>query len=278
MERLAVRSFPPQSLAPGRRRGCPRRWGTAWWYLRGGLDRSRYPVLREGHGTGGGAAGAGARGLGPWQHLERLALSAPGEPIVRFGAPWRRHARARCAPGQLSPARSARALLRRVTRPRGQSTRDVSRTAGPAHTRRPFAGSGRLCSRYGRGLSPGTRRARGAVTVELAAAIPLLAAVTVALAAVVVIARDQVLVQGAAREGARAAAVSGDRSQAVTAARAALPRGSEATVQVTRVSAERVQVRVRLPVHLPPASPVTLTASAVAAVEPSVPPTLGRSP
>ena len=67
--------------------------------------------------------------------------------------------------------------------------------------------------------------AEGSVTVELAAAIPLLVAVTLAMVGLLGLARDQVLAQGAAREGARQAAIGGDRASAVAAARAALPAG-----------------------------------------------------
>jgi Flp pilus assembly protein TadG len=63
----------------------------------------------------------------------------------------------------------------------------------------------------------------GSVTVELAAAIPLLLAVTLAMVGLLGLARDQVLAQGAAREAAREAAIGGDDMRASAAARAALP-------------------------------------------------------
>lgn len=68
----------------------------------------------------------------------------------------------------------------------------------------------------------------GSVTVELAAAIPLLVAVTLAMVSLLGLARDQVLAQGAAREAAREAAIGGDDARASAAARAALPPGRAA--------------------------------------------------
>jgi hypothetical protein len=116
--------------------------------------------------------------------------------------------------------------------------------------------------------APPERRERGSATVELAAAVPMLAAITLALVGVVALASDQVMVQGAAREGAREAAVSGDPARAVAAARAALPAGWRATVRVTHPTPGRVRVEVRLPARLAPGPGVTLAAAAVAAVEP----------
>jgi Flp pilus assembly protein TadG len=118
------------------------------------------------------------------------------------------------------------------------------------------------------GRLPGDGRQRGAVTVELAAAIPLLVAITLALVGVVVLASDQVLVQGAAREGAREAAISGDTARAVAAARSALPPRRGATVSVVRLTPDRVKVEIRMPARLVPGPGVTLAATAVAAVEP----------
>jgi Flp pilus assembly protein TadG len=109
----------------------------------------------------------------------------------------------------------------------------------------------------------------GSVTVELAAAIPLLVAVTLAMVGILGLARDQVLAQGAAREGAREAAIGGDDTRASAAARAALPPGRAADVTVVAAGPHRVRVSVELPVGLPfGARPVVVKASAVAAREP----------
>jgi Flp pilus assembly protein TadG len=109
----------------------------------------------------------------------------------------------------------------------------------------------------------------GSVTVELAAAIPLLVAVTLAMVGILGLARDQVLAQGAAREGAREAAIGGDDTRASAAARAALPPGRAANVTVVAAGPHRVRVSVELPVGLPfGARPVVVKASAVAAREP----------
>jgi len=130
---------------------------------------------------------------------------------------------------------------------------------------------------------PGGRRPaagpEGSVTVELAAAIPLLVAVTLAMVGLLGLARDQVLAQGAAREGARQAAIGGDRASAVAAARAALPAGRAARVVVADAGAGRVGVRVELPVRLPFGVPlVTVRATAVAALEPGPPPPPATGP
>jgi TadE-like protein len=120
------------------------------------------------------------------------------------------------------------------------------------------------------------RAQEGSVTVELAAAIPLLVAVTLAMVGVLGLARDQVLAQGAAREGARQAAIGGDRASSVAAAHAALPPGRAARVLVAGAGAGRVGVRVELPVRLPFGVPlVTVRATAVAALEPGPPPDPG---
>jgi hypothetical protein len=110
-------------------------------------------------------------------------------------------------------------------------------------------------------------RELGALTVELAMALPLLAAFTVALSGVILLARDVVMAQGAAREGARAAAMSGDRSDAAAAARAALPASRHAQVNVSRPQRDRILVEVRLPVPLPYVRRLAVSAEAVAAVE-----------
>jgi hypothetical protein len=108
----------------------------------------------------------------------------------------------------------------------------------------------------------------GSVTVELAAAIPLLVAVTLAMVGLLGLARDQVLAQGAAREAAREAAI-GDDTRASAAARAALPPGRAANVTVMGAGPHRVRVLVELPVALPfGARPVVIKATAVAAREP----------
>jgi Flp pilus assembly protein TadG len=118
------------------------------------------------------------------------------------------------------------------------------------------------------------RRDAGSVTVELAAAIPLLVAVTLAMVAVLGLARDQVLAQGAAREAAREAAVGGDDTRASAAARAALPPGRAANVTVAGAGPRRVRVSVELPVGLPfGVRPVVIKATAVAAREPGPAPT-----
>jgi hypothetical protein len=84
------------------------------------------------------------------------------------------------------------------------------------------------------------------VTVELAAAIPLLVAVTLAMVSLLGLARDQVLAQGAA---------GWERCAAKVAVVAAGPH--------------RVQVSVELPVGLPfGVRPVAVRATAVAAREP----------
>jgi hypothetical protein len=109
----------------------------------------------------------------------------------------------------------------------------------------------------------------GSVTVELAAAIPLLVAVTLAMVAVLGLAREQVLAQGAAREAAREAAIGGDDTRATAAARAALPPGRAANVTVMAAGPHRVRVSVELPAGLPfGVGPVLIRATAVAAREP----------
>jgi Flp pilus assembly protein TadG len=114
----------------------------------------------------------------------------------------------------------------------------------------------------------------GSVTVELAAAIPLLVAVTLAMVGVLGLARDQVLAQGAAREAAREAAIGGDDSRASAAARAALPPGRAANVMVVAAGPHRVRVSVELPVGLPfGVRPVLVRATAVATREPGPAPT-----
>ena len=126
------------------------------------------------------------------------------------------------------------------------------------------------------GLEPGRviSATAGSVTVELAAAIPLLVAVTLAMVSLLGLARDQVLAQGAAREGAREAAIGGDQTRAAAAARAALPPGRDARVVVAAAGSDRVRVSVELPVRLPFGAPlVTIGANAVAAQEPGPPPT-----
>jgi hypothetical protein len=115
----------------------------------------------------------------------------------------------------------------------------------------------------------GPRPDAGSVTVELAAAIPLLVALTLALVSTLGLGRDQVLAQGAAREAAREAAIGGDNARASAAARAALPPGRAATVEVTAAGPQRVRASVELPVGLPfGARPVVIRATAVAAREP----------
>ena len=114
----------------------------------------------------------------------------------------------------------------------------------------------------------------GSVTVELAAAIPLLVAVTLAMVGVLGLARDQVLAQGAAREAAREAAIGGDDTRASAAARAALPPGRAANVTVMAAGPHRVRVSVELPAGLPfGVGPVLIRATAVAAREPGPAPT-----
>jgi hypothetical protein len=109
----------------------------------------------------------------------------------------------------------------------------------------------------------------GSVTVELAAAIPLLVAVTLAMVGLLGLARDQVLAQGAAREAAREAAIGGGDARASAAARAALPPGRAARVTVVAAGPHRVRVSVALPVVLPfGVRPVAIRATAVAAREP----------
>jgi TadE-like protein len=117
----------------------------------------------------------------------------------------------------------------------------------------------------------------GSVTVELAAAIPLLVAVTLAMVSLLGLARDQVLAQGAAREAAREAAIGGDDTRASAAARAALPPGRTATVAVAATGPHRVRVSVELPVGLPfGVRPVAIRATAVAAREPGPSPIPGN--
>jgi TadE-like protein len=113
------------------------------------------------------------------------------------------------------------------------------------------------------------RPEEGSVTVELAAAIPLLVAVTLAMVGLLGVARDQVLAQGAAREAAREAAIGGDDTRVSAAARVALPPGRAANVKVMDIGPHRVRVLVELPVALPfGARPVVIKATAVAAREP----------
>jgi hypothetical protein len=109
----------------------------------------------------------------------------------------------------------------------------------------------------------------GSVTVELAAAIPVLVAVTLAMVGLLGLARDQVLAQGAAREAAREAAIGGGEARASAAARAALPPGRAARVSVAAAGQHQVRVSVELPVGLPfGVGPVAIRATAVAAREP----------
>jgi TadE-like protein len=120
---------------------------------------------------------------------------------------------------------------------------------------------------------PPRRDARGSATVELAAAIPLLLAVTLVMVGVIVVARDHVLALGAAREGAREAALSGDQARAAAAARAAVPAGRQARVNVSSQPPRLVRVEVVLVARVPPnPAVVTVRAAAVAAVEPGPPP------
>ena len=98
----------------------------------------------------------------------------------------------------------------------------------------------------------------GSVTVELAAAIPLLVAVTLAMVSLLGLARDQVLAQGAAREAAREAAIGGDDARASAAARAAVAAGPH-LVLVSVVLAFVVPFGV---------GPIAVRATAVAAREP----------
>jgi hypothetical protein len=119
------------------------------------------------------------------------------------------------------------------------------------------------------------------VTVELAAAIPLLAVFTVAFAGVVMLGSDQVTAVAAAREGARQAAISGDPARAVASARGALlDRDRDAEVLVDQLAADEVRVRVRIPVRLLPGNRLIVTGTAVAAVEPgqTAQPTSTRTP
>src|SRR5205814_6403829 len=103
---------------------------------------------------------------------------------------------------------------RRRTGPRPISLRDGLTPVAPPWPPRPAGGRSRTDA--------------GSVTVELAAAIPLLVAVTLAMVGVLGLARDQVLAQGAAREAAREAAIGGDDTRASAAGRAALPPGRAA--------------------------------------------------
>jgi Flp pilus assembly protein TadG len=116
------------------------------------------------------------------------------------------------------------------------------------------------------------RRERGAVTAELALALPLLVAVTVGLVWLLAVGAAQVRTVDAARETARAVARGDDEADALDLGRRVAPDGST-------VSVERDGTQVRVTVsgevggpgglfdHLP-AAPVR--AEAVAAVEPSV--------
>ena len=123
------------------------------------------------------------------------------------------------------------------------------------------------------GPGSGPRPDAGSVTVELAAAIPLLVVLTLALVSILGLARDQVLAQGAAREAAREAAIGGDEARASAAARAALPPGRAARIAVMAAGPRRVRASVELPVGLPfGARPVVIRATAVAAREPGPPP------
>src|SRR6266545_3668043 len=174
----------------------------------------------------------------------------------KFDSCRRGHDR-RPRPGVDSERRDRRAA-RRCPGPRPRPVRDRLTAMEPVL--RPPGGGGP------------TAGPEGSVTVELAAAIPLLVAVTLAMVGLLGLARDQVLAQGAAREGARQAAIGGDRASAVAAARAALPAGRQARVVVADAGAGRVGVRVELPVRQPFGVPlVTVRATAVAALEPGPP-------
>jgi hypothetical protein len=136
----------------------------------------------------------------------------------------------------------------------------------------PQAADARRPPTQRRGASASSAAA-GSVTVELAAAIPLLVAITLAMVGLLGLARDQVLAQGAAREGAREAALGSDQTRASAAARAALPPRRAARVVVAAAGSDRIQVSVELPVRLPFGGPlVVIRATAVAAREPGPPP------
>ncbi|MBD8870920.1 TadE family type IV pilus minor pilin [Nocardioides donggukensis] len=88
---------------------------------------------------------------------------------------------------------------------------------------------------------------RGAVTAETALVLPLLVALTVALLWLVTVGLAQVRATDAAREAARALARGDPADRATALARTVAPG---ATVQVVH-DADRVEVRVRLPVSPP---------------------------
>ena len=148
---------------------------------------------------------------------------------------------------------------------------------GPPVTRQPARP--RPPDRPPAGGSRGAARERGAATVELVAVIPMLAALTLALVGIVLLSSDQVLVTAAAREGARAAALGEPSAKVAATTRAVLPeRGRRADIQIKRTAPDQVSVRVRLPARLAGGAGLTVSATAVAAVEPDQPPpTTGAS-
>lgn len=127
--------------------------------------------------------------------------------------------------------------------------------------------------RTGRGLLRRRHRSRGddgMATVELVAALPVLILITGALLSALVVIGDRVQVQDAAREAARLAA-RGDSAHAHAAASELAPGVS---IDIGTV-ADEVRVRATRRAHLLVGwlPPITITATAVAAVEPS-----GHSP
>jgi Flp pilus assembly protein TadG len=107
---------------------------------------------------------------------------------------------------------------------------------------------------------------RGMVTAELAACLPVLVLLLAVAVSAVSVASMRVRVQDAAREAARAAA-RGDDSAALRLARAAAPGAS---VHLARSGGD-VTATASVPAHLlvPFLPAVTVTARAVAAVEPA---------
>lgn len=89
---------------------------------------------------------------------------------------------------------------------------------------------------------------RGAVSIEFAATLPLVAVATALVAQIGLLVSEQIAIQHAAREGARAAAVWNDDERARAAALDAVPDRSRTLVAVepaSRAVGDSVTVRVR---------------------------------
>ncbi len=130
-----------------------------------------------------------------------------------------------------------------------------------------MTGAGRSAARPG-ARTTRAKAARGAVTAELATALPAVVLLCLALVWAVSLAAVQLRCLDAAREGARALARHDERSAAVQLARSVAPPGARVEVAET---GERVRVTVQALARAPGwlgSVPVRLQGMAVAAAEP----------